>query len=268
MSTGQSWRRLSECRQTRSGQGSLAGPGHRASSPAALRCRAKFLRFYPEGFHDATYLDWERSSKWVAHERWEGALAPALYESLLKQDRFTEIAAHAFRIVSRRICCPPAEKMAIRDAVRSSDGARGFAEGLFAYLSVEAGQTGFEGWVGTLAALPHKQNRLLTWPMVTIFGFIARPDRHIFLKPVVTSRRGERIPVRFHVSHRARLGDLREPPRIRGADSAGHRGPRAPGHDRPAGVHAGPGIGRIPGGVIIRARSDRCARTSRRVRPP
>jgi hypothetical protein len=29
----------------------------------ALRCRKKFLRFFPEGFRDATYLDWERSYK-------------------------------------------------------------------------------------------------------------------------------------------------------------------------------------------------------------
>ena len=27
---------------------------------------------------------------------------------------------------------------------------------------------------------------MLTWPVVTVFGFIAAPDRHIFLKPNVT----------------------------------------------------------------------------------
>jgi hypothetical protein len=27
---------------------------------------------------------------------------------------------------------------------------------------------------------------VLTWPLVTVFGFIAQPDRHIFLKPNVT----------------------------------------------------------------------------------
>jgi len=25
--------------------------------------------------------------------------------------------------------------------------------------------------------------RVLTWPVVTVFGFIAQPDRHIFVKP-------------------------------------------------------------------------------------
>ena len=182
------------------GRGRWRTPGTVHPSPAALRCRAKFLRFYPEGFHDPTYLDWERSSKWIAHERWEEALAPAMYETLLNQERFTEIAAHAVRIVSKTDLLSSAEKMAIRDAVRSSDGAKGFAEGLLAYLSAETGQTGFEGWVGTLAALPRKQNRPLTWPMVTIFGFIARPDRHILLKPVVT--RAAASEYRFDFTYR------------------------------------------------------------------
>ena len=32
-------------------------------------------------------------------------------------------------------------------------------------------------------ALPRRQTRVLTWPLVTVFGFVAQPDRHIFLKP-------------------------------------------------------------------------------------
>ena len=30
--------------------------------------------------------------------------------------------------------------------------------------------------------------RVLTWPVVTVFGFIARPDKHLFLKPIVTRK--------------------------------------------------------------------------------
>ncbi|HYY42468.1 MAG TPA: hypothetical protein VE775_07015, partial [Pyrinomonadaceae bacterium] len=41
----------------------------------ALRCRRKFLRFFPGGFRDETYVDWERSYKWETHERWQAALA-------------------------------------------------------------------------------------------------------------------------------------------------------------------------------------------------
>ena len=34
--------------------------------------------------------------------------------------------------------------------------------------------------------MPRKQTRVLTWPIVTVFGFIAQPHRHMFVKPNVT----------------------------------------------------------------------------------
>ena len=37
-----------------------------------------------------------------------------------------------------------------------------------------------------VAGLPRRQTRVLTWPVVTVFGFIAAPASHIFLKPTVT----------------------------------------------------------------------------------
>jgi hypothetical protein len=45
-------------------------PQSRARNSAqALRCRRKFLRFFPDGFRDETYIDWERGYKWTAHEQ-------------------------------------------------------------------------------------------------------------------------------------------------------------------------------------------------------
>ncbi len=44
----------------------------------------------------------------------------------------------------------------------------------------------FERWCREVAALPRRQTRVLTWPIVTVFGFIARPRVHMLLKPNVT----------------------------------------------------------------------------------
>ena len=44
----------------------------------------------------------------------------------------------------------------------------------------------FMHWVEVVSGLPRKQTRVLTWPLVTVFGFIAQPDTHMFLKPLVT----------------------------------------------------------------------------------
>lgn len=49
-------------------------------------------------------------------------------------------------------------------------------------------QRNFESYTQTLGQLPVKQTRVLTWPLQTVFGFIADPARHIFLKPTVTKR--------------------------------------------------------------------------------
>jgi len=71
--------------------------------------------------------------------------------------------------------------MALRDAIKT--GAREFATGLYDWLH---GKKNFERWIEVVESLPRKQTRVLTWPLVTVFGFIAVPEREIFLKPNVT----------------------------------------------------------------------------------
>ena len=150
----------------------------------ALRCRKKFLRFFPGGFADATYIDWERGYKWTAHESWEAELGPAEMKRLIAEGRHAEVAARAVRIESRTNLLFSFEKMALRDALKSPEGASTFAHGLYDYLHGRGSlERRFERWVATIDALPRRQTRVLTWPLVTVFGFIAQPGRHIFLKP-------------------------------------------------------------------------------------
>ena len=168
-------------RQTRPAKRRVASPEQRA--------RRKFLRFFPGGFEDPTYLDWERDYKWETHERWEEALDRRTFQQLLKAREFTTIAATALRVEqrARHSMIFSFEKMALRDAVRTEAGAEAFATGLFELLhGTGSMQHRFEQWIDTVANLPRKQTRVLTWPIVTVFGFIAKPDRHIFFKPSVT----------------------------------------------------------------------------------
>jgi hypothetical protein len=152
----------------------------------ALRCRRKFLRFFPRGFRDETYLDWERDYKWETHLRWQETLERATFHRLLRERQFAEIASRAMRVEqrSRHSMIFSFEKMALRDAVRSAEGARAFAEGLYDFLHGEGAlERRFERWVEVAGALPRRQTRVLTWPLVTVFGFIAQPKLHQFLKP-------------------------------------------------------------------------------------
>src|SRR3954451_20072644 len=83
------------------------------------RCRRKFLRYFPDGFRDETYLEWERNYKWAAHERWAEQLDQATHHKLIRGGEFVEAAARAVRIESRTNLLFSFEKMALRDAVKS-----------------------------------------------------------------------------------------------------------------------------------------------------
>jgi hypothetical protein len=178
----------------RSTRASLHSGGAYASSADALsagarRCRRKFLRFFPDGFRDETYLDWEREYKWETHERWQAQLGLHEMRHLLLACEFTEIAVRAIRVEqqSRHSMIFSFEKMALRDAVKPASGAKAFARGLYDFLHGRgSGERRFEAWCETVATLPRRKTRVLTWPLVTVFGFIAQPDRHVFLKPLVT----------------------------------------------------------------------------------
>lgn len=151
------------------------------------RCRRKFLRYFPGGFADETYLDWERNYKWNAHLQWQDVLSEPHFKKLLLHEAYGEIAAHAVRIESRTNLLFSFEKMALRDAVRPPEGARAFADGLYHFLFGGGNEeVRFHRWREVVASLPRRQTRVLTWPVLTVFGFIAQPDRHIFLKPNVT----------------------------------------------------------------------------------
>jgi hypothetical protein len=153
-----------------------------------LRCRRKFLRLFPDGFQDQDYLDLERAYKWETHVRWEQILPRAEFRRLLRRNEFAEVASRAIRVEqsARHSMIFSFEKMALRDAVRSRSGARTFSEGLYDLLHGRASlERRFERWIAAVEDLPRKQTRVLTWPIVTVFGFIAQPGTHIFLKPNV-----------------------------------------------------------------------------------
>ncbi len=153
----------------------------------AARCRRKFELFYPEGFDDETYVVAERAHKERAHLEWQAELGPAALRKLIARGEFRQVADLAVRIESRTNLLFSFEKMALRDAVKTPAGARLFATELYGFLyGPGSPQQRFVDWLQALAELPQPGSRVLTWPVATVFGFIARPDRHLFLKPRAT----------------------------------------------------------------------------------
>jgi hypothetical protein len=172
-------------------------------STTARRCRAKFLRYFRGGFFDPVYVDCERDYKWEAHRRWEAELNREEFRRLLTAGRHADIAARAVAIEARTNLLFSFEKMALRDAVKSPAGASAFAIGLYDLLHGAAlGETRFDRWCDVVASLPRRQTRVLTWPVVTVLGFIAQPKTHIFLKPTVTRKAADKYGLPFHYHSR------------------------------------------------------------------
>jgi hypothetical protein len=169
----------------------------------ALACRRKFLRFFRGGFHGQKYVAWERGYKEEAHLAWEETLGKRAFAQLLEERAFAEIAARAVRIESRTNLLFSFEKMALRDAVRDPAGAEQFAKGLFASLWGKGPrERRFLEYGRMLSGLPRKQTRVHTWPLQTVFGFIAKPESEIFLKPLVTKKAAEAYGYDFEYGSR------------------------------------------------------------------
>jgi hypothetical protein len=175
-----------------------AGNAEALSGPRRKSARRKFLSYFPDGFQDESYLDSERDYKWQAHLQWREALGEPTFAALMSERRYEEIAGRALRIEGRTNLIFSFEKMALRDGVKGT-GARTFAKGLYAFLHGEGSpEIRFDGWIKALDALPRKQTRVVTWPTATVFGFIAEPARHLFIKPNVMRRAAAALGIPFH----------------------------------------------------------------------
>ena len=165
---------------------------------ARLRCRRKFLYYFKKGFSDPTYIAWERQYKLDAHFQFQQNLNKREFERLLLAKKYTTIAGHAVRIESKTNLLFSFEKMALRDAVKPASGAKNFANGLYEYVyGRRTLEERFNDFSEVIASLPRKQTRVHTWPLQTVFGFIANPQEHIFLKPRVTQIAAEKYQFEF-----------------------------------------------------------------------
>jgi hypothetical protein len=170
-----------------------------ATNSPARQARRRFLDFFPDGFRDEVYTDSERAPKWNAHREWLAQLGPNEMRGLIEAGEFREIAARATRLEARTFLLFSFEKMALRDAVKSPVGARQFAIGLHDWLyGAGSERDRFEQWVATVGSLPRRQTRVLTWPVVTVFGFLARPKVHMYVKPTVLKAAAERYEFDLH----------------------------------------------------------------------
>jgi len=163
------------------------------------RCVRRFLQYFPRGFRDPKYYAWERGYKVEAHESLKEQLNKKTFRQMLDEGRFTEIGTIVTRIESRTNLLFSFEKMAFRDAVRDEAGAETFARAFYELLYGRGtDKAKFDNWCAAIGKLPRKQTRVLTHPVVTVWPFLAQPEKHIFLKPKVKKAAAAEYGFDFH----------------------------------------------------------------------
>lgn len=162
---------------------------HRLSAKAKtlrLKSRKKFMKSFKAGFYDENYKLWERDLKWRAHEKWQEILSKKEFRRLMAEKNYEEIAARAMKVESEATLLIPSEEKALHEGVKTPEDAELFAKGLYQLLYGTASmEKRFKLWVGAIEKVLRTQTRALSWPIVTVFGFLARPEVHAYLKPNV-----------------------------------------------------------------------------------
>ena len=110
-----------------------------------------------------------------------------------------------------RTCCSPSKRwpFAMLCAVRTAPGVslRGFTNGCTAVARSSSGSPPGAPRSPSCHVVRHEY---LTWPVVTVFGFLAQPDRHMFLKPNVTRLAASRYGFEWHYQSRPAFTTYRE----------------------------------------------------------
>ncbi len=156
----------------------------------------RFLKLFPKGFRDPEYLEQERNYKLAAHDIFANGLPPSERAKLLRNGEIANLVDRLQYIESKTNLLFPTEKARLRDGLKDHQAALPFIGALFALLDAPSVNEGmFEAYARAVESLPAPGGRVDTWPIATIFPFLAQPERHMFLKPIVTKAAAQRVGI-------------------------------------------------------------------------
>ena len=144
-----------------------------------------FLSIFPSGFQDGQYLSGptsEREYKVEANMLMSELLGKDVFIKLLEQGNAKEIHDRVKRVINKTNLISPYEKIWFSNGISTEANQRKFAYSLYALLYGENEmRVRFEHFAELLSEIGAAK-----WPIATYFLFIAQPETHMFLKPVVT----------------------------------------------------------------------------------
>ncbi len=159
-----------------------------------------FRSYYPLLFDDPTYMGdrkgGERAYKVEAHEAFHEQLGNGVGRRLLEEGKVEELSKRLFVVEGLLNLLSPYEKMALSDALKNEQAAMSYFSALFDVCDQDkVEKESYQALIVAVNELPAEEgkSRVSTWPVLTQFPFVARPDCHMFLKPEVTKSCAERM---------------------------------------------------------------------------
>ncbi|MFA6237909.1 MAG: hypothetical protein WC635_11315 [Bacteriovorax sp.] len=160
------------------------------------QCVQRFLSTFPRGFADKKYNKDQREFKWNAHEQWQEALNQGEFKRLMTNKEYLDVALKALSVVSKTHLLTDNETKALNAAIKNTDGAKVFAKALYQLLfGTTTLKQRFSVWceafdelpgVKAIESVPRNKKGIISWPMLTVFGFLAQPEVHAVLIPEET----------------------------------------------------------------------------------
>ena len=150
--------------------------------------KGRFLHEFPGGFADSKYRKAERDYKLEAHSVFQQQLGVEQVRDLLSRGEIKSLVVKALSVLVKvQLLSAPFEIGAFQDAMQDENAARSFFTALVALLeATPVSDKLFAKYAAVVCSLPAARGRVATWPVATVFPYIARPDTHMLLKPVVT----------------------------------------------------------------------------------
>jgi len=157
--------------------------------------RRRFLHAFPAGFADPQYRAQERDYKLEAHKVFEQQLGLDEIKSLISRGEIKVLVGKALSVLNTvNLLAAPFEIGAFHDAMQDENAAQSFFSALLALLETSpVNGSLFIQYSDAVCSLPALRGRVATWPVATLFPYLARPDIHMFLKPEVTKHAAESL---------------------------------------------------------------------------
>ncbi|WP_177420275.1 DUF3553 domain-containing protein [endosymbiont of Lamellibrachia barhami] len=176
-----------------------AGGIKHLSLPAAVE---RFLGLFPLGFKDENYLKEERDYKLKAHELMQELLNKEDFQGLLSSGNYEQVCKRSLRVVNKTNLVFPNEKMALKDGLKPAEQQERFANDLYQLLyGNEEMEERFTNFSNTL-----QEMEAAKWTIISYFPFICHPDKHMFLKPMISQHAAAII--RFELNYQPKLNWL------------------------------------------------------------